>query len=118
MPLQGQGTVWAEWTRPDGSQGHLDFTSTEPGQYSAQFIAASAGVHKLRVRGRGRSRKGLPFTREQTLTAVVWRGGDSPTGGGRDPLIDLLNERDERLCELLKCLLRRGGAIEPELEKQ
>jgi len=118
VPLQGQGTVWAEWTRPDGSTGELNFTSTEPGRYSAQFIAASAGVHKLRVRARGRSRKGLPFTREQTLTAVVWRGGDSPTGGGRDPLIDLLNERDERLCELLKCLLRRGGAIEPELEKQ
>ena len=29
-----------------------------------------------------------------------------------------LNERDERLCELLECLLRRGGAIEPELEKR
>ena len=28
------------------------------------------------------------------------------------------DERDERLCELLKCLLRRGGAIEPEFEKR
>ena len=120
VPLQGQGTVWAELTRPDGSQSTLNFSSAEPGQYAAQFVAGSAGVHKLRLRGRGRTRKGLPFTREQSLTAVVWRGGDrdAQPGGGRDPLIELLNERDERLCELLKCLLRRGGAIEPELEKQ
>ena len=32
-------------------------------------------------------------------------------------MIDALNERDERLCELFKCLLHRDGAMEPELEK-
>lgn len=84
-------------------------------------MAGSAGVHKLRVRARGRTRKGMPFTRELTLTAVAWRGGDrdAETGaGGGDRLIDVLNDRDERLCQLLKCLLHRGGAIEPELEKR
>ena len=62
------------------------------------------------MRASGRTRKGLPFTREQTLTAAVWRGGDR--------LIDVLRERDERLCKLLKCVLRSGGMIEPELEKR
>ena len=121
VPLQGTGTVWAELTRPDGSQSTLSFAAGEPGRYGAQFVAGSTGVHKLRVRGCGRTRKGMPFTREQTLTAVVWRGGDrdAQTGAGDGGhLVDVLNERDARLCELLECLMRCGGAIEPELEKQ
>ena len=121
VPLQGNGTVWAELTRPDGSQATLSFQADAAGSYTANFVAGATGVHKLRVRARGRTRKGMPFTREQTLTAVAWRGGDrdAETGaGGGDRVIDILNERDERFCELLKCLLRRGGAIEPELEKQ
>jgi hypothetical protein len=121
VPLQGDGVVWGELTRPDGSQSSLEFQTVEPGRFAADFKASAAGVHKLRVRARGRTRMGLPFTREQTLTAVVWRGGDrdAQTGaGGGDRLIDLLNERDARLCELLKCLLQRGGGIDPELEKR
>jgi hypothetical protein len=121
VPLQGDGVVWGEQTRPDGSQGQLNFQTVEPGSFAAEFVAGSAGVHKLRVRARGRTRKGMPFTREQTLTTVVWRGGDRDAEngvGGGDRLIDALNERDERLCELLKCLLRRGGAIDPEIERR
>ena len=63
----------------------------------------------------------MAFTRERALTAVAWRGGDrdAETGaGGGDRLIDALSERDERLCQLLKCLLRPGGAIDPEFEKR
>ena len=123
VPLQGDGVVWGELTRPDGSQSTLSFAATESGSSShvADFVASGVGVHKLRVRARGRTRKGMPFTREQTLTAVVWRGGDrdAETGaGGGGRLVDVLNERDARLCELFKCLLRQGGAIEPELEKR
>lgn len=121
VPLQGEGAVWGELTRPDGSQATLIFQPGEPGSYAAEFVVGSAGVHKLRVRAGGRTRMGLPFTREKTLTAVAWRGGDSDAeiaagGGGR--LIDALNERDQRLCKLLECLLRRGGAIESELEQR
>jgi hypothetical protein len=121
VPLPGEGAVWGELTPPDGSQTALAFQPGQPGTYTAEFVAGGAGVHKLRVRARGRTRKGMPFTREQVLTAVVWRGGDrdAETGaGGGDRFIDSLSERDERLCELLKCLLRRGGAIEPEFEKR
>jgi hypothetical protein len=107
VPLQGDSVVWGELTRPDGSQSTLSFEATESrsGNHVADFVAGGVGVHKLRVRARGRTRKGMPFTRET-----------GAGGGGR--LIDVLNERDARLCELLKCLLRQGGAIEPELEKR
>lgn len=122
VPLQGGATVWAELIRPDGVQGKLAFSHDgQEGVFVAEFIAASAGVHRLRVRARGHTRKGLPFTREQALTAVAWRGGDrdAETGaGGGGRLVDVLNERDERLCALLKCALQRGGAIAPELEKR
>lgn len=121
LPLQGQASVWAELTRPDGSTTTLGFQGSEPGHYEAAFDTSASGVYRLRVRASGRTRKGLPFTREQTLTAAVWRGGDrdAETGaGGGDRLIDVLRERDERLCKLLKCVLRSGGLIEPELEKR
>jgi hypothetical protein len=121
VPLQGDAAVWGELIRPDGSQITVHFTQAEPGVYTAQFIAATTGVHKLRVRASGRTRRGMPFTREQTLTAVVWRGGDrdAETGaGGGDRWVDVLNERDARLCALVKCLLGRDGAIGPELERR
>jgi hypothetical protein len=121
LPLEGNGVVWGELTRPNGTQSTLSFEVTEPGNYTAEFAATDVGVHRLRVRARGRTRKGMPFTREQTLTAQVWSGGnrDAETaagGGGR--LIDILTERDERLCELFKCLVHRGLAVGPELEER
>jgi hypothetical protein len=119
LPLQGDPFVWGELTRPNGSQATLAFQPEEPGAYAAEFVAGISGIHKLRVRARGRTRKGMPFMREQTLTAQVWSGGnrDAETGiGGGDRLIEALNERDERLCDLIQCLLHRGVAITPEFE--
>jgi len=117
LPLAGAATVWAELTRPNGSTTPLDFQMIEPGQYAAEFIAGSAGTYRLRVRARGQTRKGLAFTRERSLTAAVWRGGDrdadASTGHGGRP-----NDSRDRLCELLECVLARGGLIQPELEKR
>ncbi|RKH97028.1 LodA/GoxA family CTQ-dependent oxidase [Corallococcus sp. AB038B] len=121
IPLEGTGLVWGELTRPDGSQSTLSFQPEDDGRHSARFVADSSGVHKLRVRARGRTRKGMPFMREQTFTAVTWRGGDrdAETGaGGGERFMDAPTERDDRLCKLLECVLRRGGAIGPELEKR
>jgi hypothetical protein len=119
LPLETAASVWAEWTRPDGSQGTVALARSDPGEFSGQFVAAQVGVHRLRVRAGGQTRNGLPFTRERTLTAAVWHGGDRDgRGGAGDRLIDELRQRDERLCKLLDCLLTRGGVIEPELEKR
>ncbi len=119
VPLEGDGTIWGELTRPDGVQSTINFQASTPGDFSARFVAVGAGVHKLRVRARGRTRKGLPFTREQVLTAVVWRGGNRPPepGPGEGP-VDSQGAPDDRLCELLKCLLRAGGALTPEAERR
>jgi hypothetical protein len=46
--------------------------------------------------------RGADFTREQSLTAAVFRGGDNPPPtGSQDP-----RARDEQLCHLLECLLQ------------
>jgi hypothetical protein len=90
------------------------------GQFAASFDANAVGVYRIRVRAAGTTLGGEPFTREKTLTAAVWRGGDQVTDPRIDPqvIVDYLRERDERLCKLLTCLLRRGGAISPEFERR
>jgi len=119
LPLESGATVWAEWVRPDGSQATVAMAATESGMFTGEFAAAQVGVHRLRVRASGHTRNGLPFTRERTLTAAVWHGGDrGGRGGPEDRFIDELRQRDERLCKLFDCLLSRGGLIEPELEKR
>ncbi|WKB50591.1 LodA/GoxA family CTQ-dependent oxidase [Eleftheria terrae] len=119
LPLQGEASVWAELTRPDGSRTEVPLAMAEAGRYQGDFQAASPGVWRVRLRARGRTRKGLPFTREQQLTAAVWRGGDhDATGGAGGSLQDLLQERDERLCRLLRCLLTRGHVLDAELERR
>jgi hypothetical protein len=120
VSLREEAAVWGELTRPNGAVSTIEFRRGDPGAYAAEFIAGGTGVHKLRLRARGRTRLGLPFTREQTLTAVVWRGGDrdaETASGGGDRLIDSLADRDGALCQLLECLLK-GGGIEPDLERR
>ena len=69
--------VWAEIDRPGASA--LTVT-LEPGEggWSGTFDAHEPGVYSARVRARGRTRSGVGFTRERTLTAAVWRGADQP----------------------------------------
>jgi Mg-chelatase subunit ChlD len=69
-------SVWAEVTRPDGSQATVALKPTEKGRFTGSFPTPISGVYKCRVRASGRSRHGYPFQRETTLTAVVWLGGD------------------------------------------
>ena len=125
LPASGGAAVWAEWKRPDGSMSTLNLADEGDGQFGASFVAASAGVHALRVRARGLSRGGHVFSRERSLTAAVWRGGDRDAevgAGGGGSLVDALVERDARLCELLRCLLGTSGSngalIEPALERR
>lgn len=119
IPMGIGATVWAEWTRPDGSRGQIAMSgSSDEGRFHGSFVAAQAGVHRLRVRAAGQSRDGLPFQRERTLTAAVWHGGNRDADLGGDRLLDELRERDARLCRLLDCLLGRDGVIDAGLEKR
>jgi hypothetical protein len=80
-----------------------------------------SGVYLCRIRASGRSRSGYPFTREQTLTAAVWRGGNrdaDPGQSGGGPLVEWLQEHDEKLCGILRCILAEGGVLSPQFEKK
>lgn len=107
VPFGGDAAVWGELMRPDGSQTAVNLDAVEAGRYAADVTAAVPGIYKLRVRAQGQTSGGHPFVREKTLTASVFAGGDRPTRRP-DDLVDLLRERDERLCHLLHCLLSEG----------
>ena len=113
----GGAVVWAEVTRPGGIVVTLPFQETSPGEFAADYDLSAIGVYRFRVRARGLTGKGLPFTRERTVTAAAWRGGDSTTNPGSS-IDEVIREHDARWCALLRCLTAQGGAITPELEKR
>jgi hypothetical protein len=116
LPLDGDSFVWAEVTKPDGSSVTVNLAAGDPGEFAGSFPANSPGVYPIRLRARGRTRVGRPFTREQSLTATVWRGGDvvvdpSGDGSGGDG-----GHGGDCLCSLLWCLLQ-NGFVDERLEK-
>ena len=117
MPLE-DGSAWAEITRPDGSTAELPLEAEAPGRHAARFVAELPGVYKVRVRARGRSRLGIPFARERTLTAAVWHGGDRDGDPRQRPGVGEGCGHGMDLCATLRCLLARGGVLTPELEKR
>jgi hypothetical protein len=109
-------TVWADITRPDGHVVSVAM-NPEPGEhFVGAFDTSAPGVYRIRVRARGLSARGEAFTRERTLTAAVWRGGDRmPVVAGDSPGADATRDG---LCALLECLLRADGMITGELEQR
>ena len=119
LPMPRGSQVWAEVRRPDGTGTTVTLVEQDEGNFSASFITTVPGTYHFRVRARGVTQRGEAFTRERAVTAAVWRGGDRDSdpdrGGGA--IVDYLRERDDRLCELLACLVRRGGGIGDDLER-
>lgn len=104
-PVLPGGACVAEVTAPDGSTGLVGFVEGAAGEFEASFVAALDGVYTMRILGSGWTRRGRPFTREQTRTAAVWLGGDreppDPNRGSGDGREDL--------CDLVTCLLKNRG---------
>ncbi|RZT16607.1 von Willebrand factor type A domain-containing protein [Kribbella sp. VKM Ac-2569] len=107
VPVDGDPSVWADVTRPDGSLATLVLDQVAAGEFAASFGTTLPGVYRIRVRARGRTRVGRPFTRERTLTAAVWRGGDTPSV---PPVSD-------SFCEWLSCLFKDGVIDEKLIER-
>ncbi len=121
IPARADAQVWAEVELPGGGHRTVPLALAEPGTYAGELALPRPGVYRARVRARGRTRKGTPFSRERALTVQVWRGGDRDAGaaaGRGDSLIDHLRGRDQALCELLGCLLGRGHVIDAGLERR
>jgi hypothetical protein len=116
LPIK-DAVVWAELKRPDGSATTVAFVPDGDGLYRASYVTAGSGIYKFRVRARGETRKGLPFSREQTVTAAVWRKGEGQPSNG-STLSGLLGGIDPQLCGLLQCLFAEGGVISADLEKK
>jgi hypothetical protein len=76
IPLAQGAQAWAEVTRQDGSTTTIMLEEHDDGQFSAQLPTTQPGVYRFRLLARGETMFGEPFTREKTLTAAVWRGGD------------------------------------------
>ena len=107
VPVEGRARVWAEIARPDGSPWILPLAEEPDGRHTTNFGVNQPGVYRVRVRARGETFNGTPFTREQSLTAVAVVGGDrSDTAAPPDMISELL------------CCLQRNGALKPELIKQ
>jgi hypothetical protein len=88
QPVDHRAGVTAELRRPDTTTAMLSLAEVEPGVFETSIVATMAGVYRFRALASGGTMRGLSFTREQTLTAGVFAGGDQPlpttTGGGKD----------------------------------
>jgi hypothetical protein len=84
IPVEGRAVVNVRVTRPDASVVVYALTEEPEGNFERAFIANMAGIYSCRFMASGTTMRGKPFTREETLTAAVWNGGDNP----RDPTGD------------------------------
>lgn len=100
VPVEDRATVTAEVEMPDGAKSLLSFAEVSPGLHEAEVLLAQSGVARFRVIASGQTFRGTPFTREQTVTAAVWQGGDD-----RPPVSEPGKEAAGDLCCLLKCMV-------------
>jgi hypothetical protein len=106
QPMTANVAVLAEITYPDNTHATLPLSRSGEA-HEAIFVASQTGTYPVRIIARGTSRRGRPFTRETTRTAVVWRGGDQPPPDPKQP-----PDKRRCWCEALKCLLGQKSILE------
>jgi hypothetical protein len=112
VPLRSSASAKAEVTWPDGTVATVNFSRVGPGVFEGSFVASQVGVYQCRIMAKGKTMRGQPFTREQTLTGAIWRGGNDPrppAGGGGRPSTD---NPGQIFCHFLMCLLKDKGVLE------
>ena len=82
LPLRGPAEAEAEITDPAGRPDGARLGQTGDGRFDVAYPLNTPGAYRFRLRARGLTHDGQPFTREQTFTASVWRGGDKPPPSG------------------------------------
>jgi hypothetical protein len=118
LPVVKRASVTANITKPDLSSSTLSLNETQPGFFEAEYKTINSGNYSFRVIAKGVTIKGKPFTREKTVTAGVFIGGDKYDDTNNiSSLIDFLQERDKRFCELLNCIFSHG-VLKEDLEKR
>jgi hypothetical protein len=108
--MEVAANVWADVTTPSNQVMQVHFLQEEQGTYRGKFVASDAGIYRARVRAAGKSLRGFPFLREQTLTVGVWIGGNNLGGNGGGSL-------GASLCHLLNCLFGEKGVVSQQAEE-
>lgn len=85
LPIENRANVNVEVTRPDASLFVVALPETEPGIFDQSFVANIPGTYQCRFLADGATIRGNEFTREHTLNAAVFQGGDRPTTEPIDP---------------------------------
>lgn len=80
QPVERRATVRAELEYPDHTHTILPFAETQPGIFETSLPANQAGIYRFRVMAEGGTYKGVPFTREEILTAATFNEIPPPTG--------------------------------------
>jgi hypothetical protein len=110
IPVERRAAAEVELTRPGGSKTTVPMLEIEPGVFEGAFKANTSGVYHGRILARGVTLRGTKFTREQLVSAAVWKGGDQPARPRPS------NNKDE-LCRLLACLISEKN-FSREFEKR
>jgi hypothetical protein len=112
VPVDGRAQVTVALRDPLGLSQSLQLAEVQPGVFERSFTAGIAGTYEARFAASGKTLRGRRFTRDAVRTAAVWIGGDRPP-----PTSDGGGKRDDKLCDLLRCLLS-GRVIQPELRER
>ena len=102
VPVDHRASVWVEVQAPNGTLRRVALSEVEPGVFSGAVRTHVPGLYSLRCRARGHALDGRPFTRERAFSVAAARGDAGRPGSDAG---DLLEERDERLCKLLACVV-------------
>ncbi|MFQ5981421.1 MAG: VWA domain-containing protein [Candidatus Heimdallarchaeota archaeon] len=96
LPVGNRATVRVRVERPDFTMSTLNLPEVEPGVFETSIPASIPGVYRFRIHATGTTLQGNPFTREQTLTGAVYRGGDISSPTSKDDPFELF----KHLCRL------------------
>lgn len=78
MPVEGRAVIKVVVTRPDASIVTYILEEEPGGNFEKLFTANMSGIYDCRFMASGTTMRGKSFTREESLTAAVWKGGNDP----------------------------------------
>ncbi|HEX8399016.1 MAG TPA: S8 family serine peptidase [Pyrinomonadaceae bacterium] len=107
VPLSKTASVRADLKMPDGTISSIVFNKVSDGMYEANVQANYNGIYTFTVKANGKTSRNVMYTREQVVTAAVWRGGDNPPPSrNNDPNS---NPTQDVICKLIDCLSKASN---------
>ena len=99
VPINKKASVRAELIYPDKSTTYIHLYEIQQGIYETDIIANQSGVYQIRILADGFTYRNNRYTREQVLTATIWKGGNITTNTRSDD-----NDIEKIVCKLFSCL--------------